>query len=229
MGGVALPQLIARLLSMAAWSASLVSGLPNGRVRYLVHAKGGYPIDQQRVRMAAVGGGNDLSTEGATLGANRAKSRFGVAYVRAVCSQAGVGFDETSPDEDVLAVDGSVEFEFAPARVQVKCTGQFRIKGGTTATWPVDGTWRRRWKRSGVPVYFVLVIVDPDEPASWLHHQDTATLHRAAAFWVRVDAIEEEQNIVVPKTQRFTADTLRVWAADVEASFDGSRGGGADV
>jgi hypothetical protein len=51
----------------------------------------------------------------ATLDTNRAKSRFGVAYVRAVCSQAGVGFQETSPDEDVLAVDGNVEFEIAPA------------------------------------------------------------------------------------------------------------------
>src|ERR1700754_1000947 len=121
----------------------------------------------------------------ATLDANRAKARFGVSYVRAVCSQAGVGFQETSPDEDVLAVDGNVDFEIAPARVQVKCTGQFRLKGGSTATWPIDESWRQRWKRSGVPVYFVLVIVDPDDQVSWLHHHDEATLHRAAAFWVR--------------------------------------------
>lgn len=162
----------------------------------------------------------------ATLDANRAKSRFGVAYMRAVCSQAGVGFQETSPDEDVLAVDGNVEFEIAPARVQVKCTGQFRLKGGPTATWPIDESWRQRWKRSGLPVYFVLVIVDPDDQVSWLHHQDEATLHRAAAFWARVDALPDGQNIVVPKAQRLTADTLRLWAEEVEASFDGLRGGG---
>jgi hypothetical protein len=162
----------------------------------------------------------------ATLDSNRAKSRFGVAYVRAVCSQAGVGFQETSPDEDVLAVDGSVEFEIAPVRVQVKCTGQFRLKGGSTATWPIDESWRQHWKRSGIPVYFVLVIVDPDDQVSWLHHQDEATLHRAAAFWVRVDALPQGQNIVVPKAQRLTAETLRLWAEDVEASFDPSRGGG---
>lgn len=162
----------------------------------------------------------------ATLDSNRAKSRFGVAYVRAVCSQAGVGFQETSPDEDVLAVDGNVEFEIACARVQVKCTGQFRLKGGATATWPIDEAWRQRWKRSGLPVYFVLVIVDPDDQVSWLQHHDEATLHRAAAFWVRVDALQEGQNITVPKSQRLTADTLQLWADDVEASFDGSRGGG---
>ncbi|WP_086819179.1 DUF4365 domain-containing protein [Allokutzneria sp. NRRL B-24872] len=162
----------------------------------------------------------------ATLDTNRAKSRFGIAYVRAVCSQAGVGFQETSADEDVLAVDGTVEFEVGPARVQVKCTGQFRLKGGPTATWSIDESWRRRWTRSGVPVYFVLVIVDPDDQISWLQHQDEATLHCAAAFWVRVDTLPAGQNIAVPKAQRLTADTLRAWMEDVEASFDGSRGGG---
>lgn len=165
----------------------------------------------------------------ATLDANRAKSRFGVAYVRAVCSQAGVGFQETSPDEDVLAVDGNVEFEIASARVQVKCTGRFRLNGGSTATWPIDEAWRQHWKRSGVPVYFVLVIVDPDDQLEWLHHQDAATLHRAAAFWVRVDTLPDEKNIAVPKAQRLTADTLRLWAEDVEASFDGSGEGGGDA
>ncbi|GAA3549985.1 hypothetical protein GCM10022222_36920 [Amycolatopsis ultiminotia] len=74
-------------------------------------------------------------------------------------------------------------------RGQVKCTGQFRIKGGATATWQVEEAWRRRWERSGLPVYFVLVFVDPDDPVSWLHHDATATLHRAAAFWVRVDTL----------------------------------------
>lgn len=172
------------------------------------------------------GGAGQVANGAATLSANRAKSRFGVAYVRAVCSQAGVGFEETGPDEDVLAVDGNVEFEIAPARVQVKCTGQFRLKGGSTATWPIDDSWRQRWNRSGLPVYFVLVIVDPDDQKSWLYHHDEATLNRAAAFWVRVDTIPDAQNIVVPKVQRLTADTLQLWAEEVEASFDGSRGGG---
>ena len=104
----------------------------------------------------------------ATLDSNRAKSRFGIAYVRAICSQAGVGFQESSPDEDVLAIDGCVDFEVAPVRVQVKCTGKFRIKGGRTATWQIEEPWLRHWVRSAVPVYFVLVIVDPDEQASWM-------------------------------------------------------------
>jgi hypothetical protein len=55
----------------------------------------------------------------ATLTPNGAKARFGVAYLRAICSHAGVGFTETSADEDVLAIDGSIEFELGSVRVQV--------------------------------------------------------------------------------------------------------------
>ncbi|MFB7716750.1 DUF4365 domain-containing protein [Nocardia sp. NPDC056100] len=162
----------------------------------------------------------------AVLGANGAKARFGLAYVRAVCSQAGVVFQETSPDEDVRAVDGLVGFAIADVRVQVKCTGQFRINSGPTATWPIEDSWRKNWNQCKLPVYFVLVIVDPDDQIAWLQHHDNATLHRAAAFWVRVDTIPDSQGIVVPKAQRLTADTLRLWLADVEAIFDGSRGSG---
>src|SRR5687768_16882211 len=94
----------------------------------------------------------------ATLSANGSKARFGVAYVRAVCSQAGVGFKETSIDEDVLAIDGEIDFAVAAARVQIKCTGQFRINGGgDTATWPAEPAWWTKWHRSKVPVYFVVV------------------------------------------------------------------------
>ncbi|GAA0534848.1 hypothetical protein GCM10010172_14920 [Paractinoplanes ferrugineus] len=105
----------------------------------------------------------------ATLGANGSKARFGVAYLRSICSQAGVGFTETSIDEDVLAIDGKVEFGVADARVQVKCTGRFRINGGGTATWPADDSWWKKWHACKVPVYFVLLVLDPDEQEQWLN------------------------------------------------------------
>lgn len=164
----------------------------------------------------------------ATLDANGAKARFGVAYLRAVCSQAGVGFDETSPDEDVLAVDGLIKFEIAPAMVQVKCTGQFRVNGGPTATWPAEVTWREKWHKCKLPVYFVLVIVDPDDQVQWLHHHDEGTLQRAAAFWVRVNELSDGSGIKVSKSHRLTADTLREWAADVDACFSPRAEGDVD-
>lgn len=162
----------------------------------------------------------------ATLSPTTAKSRFGVAYMRAICSQAGIGFAETSPDEDVLAIDGEVQFDIASARVQVKCTGQFRINHGKTASWPVTPEWRDKWTNCCVPVYFVLVIVDPDVQDRWLDHHDDSTLHRAAAFWTRVDTMSKTLKLAVPKSQRLTAKTLTTWADDVSKIFAPTRGGG---
>lgn len=144
-----------------------------------------------------------------------------MAYVRAVCSQAGVGFKETSIDEDVLAIDGEIDFAVAAARVQIKCTGQFRINGGDTATWPAEPAWWPKWHQSKLPVYFVVVMLDPDEQRRWLLHQQIGTMHHAAAFWVRVDRMSQAAGITVPKTQRLTAETLVEWAADVDACFTG--------
>ena len=162
-----------------------------------------------------------------TLTSRGSKARFGAAYLRAICSHAGVGFTETTIDEDVLAVDGTVDFAVSPVRVQIKCTGQFRIAGGRTASWQAEESWWGNWHRSKIPVYFVLVVVDPDDQLMWLQHQDEGTLQRAAAFWVRVDLLSDGSRIMVPKSQRLTADTLRVWAAEVNSCFTPEGLGGA--
>jgi hypothetical protein len=162
-----------------------------------------------------------------TLSPKGSKARFGAAYLRAVCSHAGVGFTETTIDEDVLAIDGTVDFAVSPARVQIKCTGQFRISGGPTASWQAEENWWGKWHQSKIPVYFVLVVVDPDDQRTWLQHQDDGTLNRAAAFWVRVDRLPDRSRIAVPKSQRFTAETLETWAAEVGACFTPDGLGGA--
>jgi hypothetical protein len=161
----------------------------------------------------------------ATLDSNRAKARFGVAYFKAVCSQAGIGFSETPIDEDVLAVDGTVNFAEAPVMVQIKCTGRFRVTGGATASWPAEATWREKWKKSRLPVYFVLVIVDPDEQTAWLDHRQDDTVLKSAAFWVRVDQESEGVSITVPKNQRLTSATFKLWYNEMEASFTPVSGG----
>ncbi|MEH0821508.1 MULTISPECIES: DUF4365 domain-containing protein [unclassified Micromonospora] len=152
------------------------------------------------------------------LPGNACKARYGVAYLRAVCSQAGIAFSETSPDEDHHAVDGALNLGTATVTVQVKCSGQFKISG-RSATWPAEVEWRDKWSRSKLPIYFVLVILDVDDQASWLMHADDGTMHRAAAFWVRVDKLPAGSNINVPKGQRLTAGTMTQWAADVDACF----------
>jgi len=153
-----------------------------------------------------------------TLSQNGAKGRFGVSYVRSIVSQAGVGFTETSPDEDVLAIDATVDFAVAPARLQIKCTAGFSI-GGKSATWQSDLYWREQWSQSLLPVYFVLVILDADDRPQWIKHHDAGTDHRAAAFWVRVNQTETGDKIRIPKSQRLTASVLGQWHQEVEACF----------
>jgi hypothetical protein len=67
-------------------------------------------------------------------------------------------------------------------------------------------------------------MVDPDDQLTWLEHQDDGTLHRAAAFWVRVDQLSEVSRIRFDKSQRLTADTLTLWAAELDAVFIGPSG-----
>jgi hypothetical protein len=129
-----------------------------------------------------------------------------------------VGFNEPSADEDVLAVDAAIAFHEAPASVQIKCTAQFRIDGGPTATWRAEVEWRDKWKQAMLPVYFVLVVVDANR-TSWLEHTRQGTSLTAAAFWVRIDPLSVAPGITVPKSQRLTADTLYEWHADVLAAF----------
>ncbi|GAA2790066.1 DUF4365 domain-containing protein [Kitasatospora sp. CM 4170] len=159
----------------------------------------------------------DLSSV-VTLSQNGAKGRYGVSYVRSIVSQAGVGFTETSPDEDVLAVDATVDFALAPARIQIKCSAGFSI-AGKSATWQSELYWREQWSQSLLPVYFVLVILDVDDRHHWINHHDAGTDHRAAAFWVRVNQSEIGDKIRIPKSQRLTADVLRLWHQEVEACF----------
>jgi hypothetical protein len=159
-----------------------------------------------------------------TLNENACKARYGVAHFRALCSQAGLGFAETSPDEDTLAVDGEVQFDEASVRVQIKCTAQFKIRGNS-ASWPSEVHWRDAWSRSAVPVYFVLVLLDVSDRCLWLAHSSAGTMHHAAAFWVRVGREKDAaRTIVVDKSQRLTTATFSTWARDLHLCFTSAEG-----
>ncbi|WP_405635268.1 DUF4365 domain-containing protein [Streptomyces sp. NBC_00056] len=164
---------------------------------------------------------DDTHSAVTVLGDKACKARFGVAYVRAIFSQAGFPFKETSPDEDAMAVDGDVDFLSASARIQIKCTSQFNIsgRGRASATWPAEVHWRERWNKCKIPVYFVLVILDHDDRQKWMSHHPSGTDHKSAAFWVRVDGIGQDENVVVPKAQRLTIETLNQWEEEVEECF----------
>lgn len=149
---------------------------------------------------------------------NGRKARYGIAYLKTICAQAGVTFVETPADEDVMAIDAEIRFPRLTSRVQVKCTSKYKL-AGRSLTMALEPTWVHAWEESECPVYFVVVVV-PQSIPEWIEHAATSTKHRAAAYWVRFDNAVHTKSISVPKSQRFTIATLHEWKADVDRLFD---------
>jgi hypothetical protein len=161
-----------------------------------------------------------LSEAWATLTLNGRKARYGVSYVRSICAQAGAGFRENEPDEDVLAVDCDIKFAEGNVSAQVKCTSGRTIRG-RSASWPVKPEWVKHWQQAVLPVYFVLVIV-PGEIGEWIKHDpDEGTFHQTAAYWRRICRDEQiGSSISLPKDQRLQASTLGLWHSDLLDVFN---------
>jgi hypothetical protein len=170
--------------------------------------------------------GDETSAEvvesGSSLSLDGRKARYGIAYVRSICSQAGVPLQETEPDEDVLAVDCSIGFPQGDVRVQVKCTSRWMISG-KSLTFPVEQEWVRKWDENFLPVYFVVVIV-PKLARQWLRHDHNGTFHHTAAFWARLPPGEVGSSVVVPKDQRLMVSTISSWHLDLLEIARSARG-----
>ena len=167
-------------------------------------------------------GSKEVLSPHQTLTLNARKGRYGVAYLRAVAGQAGCNFYETSPGEDVLAVDCLLEYPESNVRVQVKTTKRYTIDGSNAEiTYSAEDKWIQKWAASMLPVYFVVVVV-PDDSATWLNHDNGGThMVRTAAYWVRIDPAEFESSktIRIPRAQRLDASTIAVWHDDLRKLY----------
>lgn len=156
------------------------------------------------------------------LDLNARKGRFGVVYMRAIASQAGCGFNETSPGEDTLAIDHTLDFPEGAVRVQVKTTASMSIDDDDEyLSFSAEDKWIEKWARVQVPLYFVIVVV-PSVSDSWLNHDTAGTqMVRTAAYWVRLTPgqFESTKTIKVPRSQRVTVETIPTWHADLCALF----------
>lgn len=155
------------------------------------------------------------------------KGRFGVVYMRAIAGQAGCGFSETSPGEDTLAIDHTLDFPEGAVRVQVKTTAAAAIDDTAEhLSFSAQDAWIDKWARVRVPLYFVIVVV-PKVSDAWLSHDEAGTqLAGTAAFWVRLNAsqFESSKTIKVPRSQRVTLATIPAWHQDLCALFTAGPG-----
>lgn len=153
---------------------------------------------------------------------NIAQGRFGEIYLAALCVQAGFGNDPTTRDEDVRAIDGTIHFDVGSCAYQVKCTTKEFGARTHALAWPIEDKWQARWAKAQMPVYFIVVRVK--EQQNWVKHPaELSTVLEAAAYWVKVDIGTNEKSIMIPSSQRLTAETLQDWAAELESEYTAAK------
>lgn len=156
---------------------------------------------------------------------NGRRGRYGVAFLRSLAAHAGVGFMENSPDEDVDAVDAALQFARASVRVQVKCTGTFKVGPGR-ATLDLEPGWVEKWSESYEPVYVVLVKV-PSVVSDWIEGQSASTVHKAVAFGKLFDPVAHTTSMQFTEADLLTTEMLYDWRDELYARHEGSREGAA--
>lgn len=140
---------------------------------------------------------------------NGRRARYGAAYVRALCAHAGASFTETSMDEDIMAIDGAIDFARMPVRVQIKCTSKFSVTG-SRFTLPLEPTWLKKWTASDTPVFVVVVKVPSDIPG-WLDYDAGFTRHNTVAYGRRFDVSTDLASMVFTKKDRLTGESIYDW------------------
>lgn len=176
--------------------------------------------------MSPLNAGWDLGARLTTPQARQAS--YGMAYVLNVCAQFGVGTLDTKQDQDVNAIDTAIDFGAAAMRIQVKCTTADFTKRDPHISWPIEPTWVTKWRENLLPTFLILVKV-PHDPRDWLDYDtDDETLHRAAAYWVQINNLPDPApaSLIIPRTNRFTPETVRDWNALLQGGF--TQGGVAD-
>lgn len=162
--------------------------------------------------------------EGSPMDLNTRQARYGVVYLRSIAAQAGIGLQETSPGEDVLAIDALLNFKEGDLRVQVKTSRCHDMDPALPEIrYPAKQQWIARWAENYAPCYFVVVVV-PADSGAWLdHHKGGTHMAGTAGYWTRIDvaALRQQPTVVVPKAQRLGADTMTVWHRDLVEAYGG--------
>jgi hypothetical protein len=159
----------------------------------------------------------------APLNSIRAQSRYGVAFVRTLCAQAGFGFTETSLDEDTLAVDCTLEAPAQGIRVQVRSTTQAFTKKDRSLAFGVADHWRAAWEQNANDLYFVVVRLSSPAQDDWISHPLGHTHHDAIGYWARIQPTAIPPTVRVYEAARLTHFTLASWEHDVLKKLGGGR------
>lgn len=153
---------------------------------------------------------------------NERKGRYGVAYLKTLCAQAGYGLNESAPGEDWFAIDCHLAARPGVIRLQVKCTTRKFAGKDEVLTWPVKPHWRDVWSANVTTIYFIVVQVSSDACSNWVEHTPLRTSHKATAYWVGIDPKNIPTTLRVAKSSRLTAETFSEWESALLAGYGAS-------
>lgn len=151
---------------------------------------------------------------------NARKELFSVAYLRALCSQAGVNNGDYEVDDDSVDVTLTKKGRHGAGRVyspkldvQLKCTSQ------TLPETVVDFTFRLGSKNynelrvtdSSAPRVLIVLRV-PEDPLNWVVNGADDILLRNSAYWFSLRGLDpiatDATNLIIPKVNRLTTAEL---------------------
>lgn len=152
----------------------------------------------------------DLATLGPTLlGSNAAKSLFSQGYLQLIASEAQTTVMFAQQDQDINAIDAQLDFLEAPLRVQLKCTSSLTVTD-RGLRFPLKEEWIRKWRRSPLPVYLLVIVLSSD--ADWITHAPPSTITNATAYWARVDNVEPDaRSILIGPNNTVDNNTIASW------------------
>lgn len=148
-----------------------------------------------------------------------AKSRYSLAFLSAVCAQAGATMVETRQDEDVHAVDATVALGPSYVQVQLKCTWTPReSRNGMRID--LKPEWIEKWREKVIPTYIVGIVV-PKSKLDWIEYSEKNVIHNTTAYWERFNPETTKSSIVLPHQNRLTPESLHQWNSDLASMFRG--------
>lgn len=147
------------------------------------------------------------------------KARYGVAYMQSLCAHAGVDFKEGSVDSDYIAIDGTIEYPRVAARVQIKCTSQFKVGPGNMSLQLKPG-WVEKWSESETAV-FVVVVKVPKSVPDWVEHDAVFTRHGTVAFGKRFISADHQSVMTFTAADKVKTETIYDWRQLTYDIYDG--------
>lgn len=156
------------------------------------------------------------------LSENDIKEEISYAYVHAIASMVGFGCDRPFKDRDSIDVDVSSngylvpesKIQSAKIDLQVKATERMSLDSlKDRYAFPLKlGNYDQLRGRYMVPKFLVVLLL-PEVPSTWLEHTETMLSLKNCAYWVSLYGAPASQNttnqtVYIPRSNIFNPQSL---------------------